>query len=118
MKRSATLFFVICGLVCVAAAVAEEVTISTFHPSPSGNYKNLDSTQDAHFATSSGAVAVGSSNNPNAALVKLDVNGSIRVGVTDNSITCDNARVGIIRYNGGIFQGCNGNSWVNFGVYN
>ena len=116
MKRSAILFFVICGLIYVAAAVAEEVTISTFHPSPSGNYKNLDSTQDAHFATTSGQVGIGVTNV--TASAKLEVNGAVRVGSTPNN-NCAATEVGIIRYNAGVFQGCTAsNGWVNFGVYN
>lgn len=44
---------------------------------------------------------------------KLDVNGAIKVANTSDS--CNSSRAGAIKYDGSSFQGCNGNSWINFG---
>ena len=38
---------------------ADDVTISTFYPSPYGSYKNLDSTDETHLATDAGKVGIG-----------------------------------------------------------
>lgn len=53
-------------------AYAENVAISTYYPSPYGTYQNLDVTADAHFATASGNVGIGTAS-PGS---KLTVNGT------------------------------------------
>ena len=53
-----------------------------------------------------GYVGVGTS----SPVVKLQVNGSIKVSNTTN--TCNNSYAGVIRWSGGKFEGCNGSKWV------
>ena len=67
---------------------ADDVTISTFCPSPYGSYKNLDSTDETHLATDGGKIGIGTTA-PNG---KLDVRG---VGCISNGneYACPNGRV-------------------------
>jgi hypothetical protein len=44
---------------------------------------------------------------------RLDVAGTIRVG--NGGEACDSNRTGAIRWNGTVFQGCNGTSWTELG---
>lgn len=62
------------------ALFAEQVEISTYYPSPYGNYKNLETTEDTSLATSSGNVGIGISGA--AAPQKLTVNGNAQVNNT------------------------------------
>ncbi len=43
---------------------------------------------------------------------KLDINGAIKLRNTASA--CGVISAGVIRYNAGVFQGCNGTAWVNF----
>ena len=65
------------------AAYAENVTVSTFYPSPYGNYQTLETTAAASFATASGNVGIGltapAASNPN---IKVSVQGG-QIRATD-----------------------------------
>ena len=62
-------------LVLAPSAYAGKVELTTYFPSPYAEYKNLKSTGNSYFATSSGAVGIGTAT-PNASS-KLDVAGQI-----------------------------------------
>ena len=53
-------------------AVAEDVTLTTYYPSPRGVYSELRSSGDTFLATTSGSVGVGVTSTS----AKLDVNGN------------------------------------------
>ena len=57
-----------------ATLFAGKIELTTYYPAPYGEYKNLTSTQDASFATTSGKVGIGTS----APAATLDVRGQIR----------------------------------------
>jgi hypothetical protein len=59
--------------------------------------------------SSSGSVGVGTI----APLTKLDVSGAIRIGYENN---CGASYTGVIRYNGGALEYCNGSAWNALGV--
>jgi len=56
----------------------------------------------------SGNVGVGTT----APAAALDVAGSVRVA--NDTATCTSANAGAIRWNGSVFQGCNGSTWITF----
>ena len=58
-------------------AFAEDVTISTYYPSPYGNYKNLETTDNTSLATTGGSVGIGTTSP--AAGAKLDVRGNLHI---------------------------------------
>ena len=61
------------------AAYAENITVSTYYPSPYGSYQVLDSSGQTHLATGAGVgVAIGSTTNAGAGF-GLDVTGNTRV---------------------------------------
>ena len=51
---------VLSGAIVSPDAFAGKVELTTYYPAPYGEYKNLKSTEDASFATTSGTVKVGS----------------------------------------------------------
>ena len=65
---------------------ADEVRISTYYPSPYGSYKNLDTTEDTHLATTQGNVGIGTA----APTDKLNVQGG-NIGLQGGNIQMDNA---------------------------
>ena len=58
-----------------AYAIAEEVTLTTYYPSPRGVYEELRTTQNTWLATEGGRVGIGTAS-PNE---KLEVNGGVRL---------------------------------------
>ena len=199
-------FLVISIVCCAAAAFAGKVELTTYYPAPYGEYKNLTSTQDASFATTSGyKVGIGTAtpqrqlevvspsdatrislqtgikaNNDDSASIEirslntsipfidfvsnadpsnygapgdrhdydariwyssadsgantltlesskvaivkreadagtaaLDVAGSVKIG--DTATTCNASAAGMMRYEGGQMQFCNGTAWTTIG---
>ena len=66
--------------ILVPSAYAGKIEYPTLYPSPNGEYANVSATGDSAFATSSGAVGIGTST-PNASS-KLDVAGEIHSSST------------------------------------
>jgi hypothetical protein len=62
----------------MAYAIAEEITLTTYYPSPRGVYKELHITHNAFLATQEGNVGIGTMM-PGE---KLEVNGGIRFNPT------------------------------------
>jgi len=60
-------------LATTAYVVAEEISLTTYYPSPKGAYQTLSSTSTSHFATYEGGVGIGTPS-PNPA-TKLEVKG-------------------------------------------
>lgn len=58
-----------------AAAVAEDITVTTYYPSPRGVYEELRTTGNTYVATQGGSVGVGTTT-PGA---KLEVNGQAKI---------------------------------------
>lgn len=58
-------------------AIAEDVTLTTYYPSPRGVYQQLKSNEDTALAIQSGGVAIAQASAD--AAYKLDVNGATRV---------------------------------------
>ena len=58
----------------VASAIAEDVTLVTYYPSPRGVYKELVTTGTTSLATQDGSVGIGTTE-PDAT---LEVNGTVR----------------------------------------
>ena len=56
----------------MAYAMAEDVTMTTYYPSPRGVYKELRSNNDTFLAVQGGSVAIGAA----SASAKLDVTGT------------------------------------------
>ena len=55
-------FLLVALVFCGKAAFAGKVELTTYYPAPYGEYKNLTSTEDAYFATTSGGVGIGTTN--------------------------------------------------------
>jgi len=75
MRSPIKIFFALAGFVLLTAtnAFAGKVELTTYYPAPTGEYRNLSSTENASFATSSGAVGIGT--NTPASGTKLEVAG-------------------------------------------
>lgn len=78
--RSAMKGWVVVGILIgtMAYAIAEEITLTTYYPSPRGVYEELQTRETTLLATSSGNVGIG---HASAASVdtKLDVSGDAKV---------------------------------------
>jgi len=61
-----------------SAALAEDVTVTTYYPSPRGNYQTLNSTGQTNLATGGGSVLIGTS--LPTGVFSLEVAGNERVG--------------------------------------
>ncbi|MBI4342301.1 MAG: hypothetical protein HY599_02915 [Candidatus Omnitrophica bacterium] len=99
--RTMGLAILVLGAVLTVVAVAEDVTVSTYYPSPKGVYQQLSTTGNTFLATQPGSnVGVGT----NAPAFTLDVNGTIGSSglATLNGITMPN----------GNFTVSNGNATV------
>ena len=59
-----------------STVAAEDITITTYYPSPRGIYQELRTTDNAFLATIGGRVGIGTT----GALSKLDVNGGVAIG--------------------------------------
>jgi hypothetical protein len=82
---------------------------------PTSSTSNFLNIGDTIFATNTntgtvsapaGSVGIDTST-PQAA---LDVNGAARVGST--AASCSSTNAGAVQYTGGVFEGCNGTSWI------
>ena len=107
-------FWVITLVFSTPSAFAGKVELTTYYPSPMGEYKNLNSTEDSNFATTSGNVGIGTTDPKN----KFDVNGDIKVGASNSaSITCASDQEGSLRYNSAskLIEYCNGTNYVTVG---
>ena len=74
MKKYILFALVISAFMIIPAAFAGRVDLTTYYPSPYGQYKNLYSTDASNFATSSGSVGIGTS----LPAEKLEVSGNVR----------------------------------------
>ena len=59
MKKSTLCTLVILAFIIIPTAFAGRVDLTTYYPSPYGEYQNLKSTEDSYFATTSGNVGIG-----------------------------------------------------------
>jgi hypothetical protein len=79
MKRISVCYYLLTITLCfltAKTALAEDISISTFYPSPYGNYQELETTGNTSLATTSGSVGVGTTGAlAEAAGNKLEVNG-------------------------------------------
>ena len=91
MKANFKIILAVSILALASYAVhAEEVTISTYYPSPYGSYENLDTTGNTNLATVDGAVGIGTTS-PSAGS-KLDV---VMNNNNSNIVTINNPYVGV-----------------------
>lgn len=83
--RTMGLAFLVLGMALTVVAVAEDVTVSTYYPSPKGVYQQLSTTNQTLLATQGGNVGIGT----NAPAFKLDVNGTCNItgATTLNALT-------------------------------
>lgn len=77
--KSIFLIIFFCFFLCNFSPASEEITITTYYPSPYGSYNELSTTGNTYLATDSGDVGIGT-NSPQS---KLDVRGGIKVGDTN-----------------------------------
>ncbi len=85
------------GLMCVifGLAWAEEITLTTYYPAPFGVYKDFETTENTHLATTtSGSVGIGTVN-PNYKFHVHDAGGNVLVQLTQQS-TGENVNDGFI----------------------
>jgi hypothetical protein len=76
MFKNILLFSLIVFILAAApSAYAGKVELTTYYPAPYGEYKELKSTENATFATSSGNVGIGTT----TPTEKLEVNGNLKV---------------------------------------
>ncbi len=64
--------------------VAEEISLTTYHPSPKGAYQTLSSTSTSHFATYEGGVGIGIADPGTANLAVMG--GNVGIGTTDPKV--------------------------------
>ncbi|MFA5167447.1 MAG: hypothetical protein WC530_02815 [Candidatus Omnitrophota bacterium] len=74
MRKSILCALVISVFVVIPTVFAGRVDLTTYYPSPYGEYKNLYSTEASNFATSSGSVGIGTVS-PGE---KLEVSGNVK----------------------------------------
>lgn len=81
------------------------------NPNPGHPWEEIECDADNLCVnTSTNRVGIGTVS-PHA---RLDVVGGVKVG---NHNGCDNNTAGVIRYNSGYFEGCNGVEWVNISIH-
>ena len=68
------LVVVVVGLTC--SVQAEDVTVTTYYPSPRGNYQTLNSTGNTNLATAGGNVGIGTASITSPAKLQIDGDGS------------------------------------------
>ncbi|MBI4596787.1 MAG: hypothetical protein HY737_00105 [Candidatus Omnitrophica bacterium] len=107
MGRSTMKAWLLVGLLLATAGyvIAEEITLTTYYPSPRGVYQELRSTSSSYFATGGGNVGIGT----DAPQATLDVNGGIRLGTV---AACNAATEGTLRYAAKKLEVCDGANWV------
>jgi hypothetical protein len=104
--------------VCVSTAQAEDVKISTYYPSPEGDYKRLRTTSQTDLATSESLVTVGMPSNGTARATqdgrttKLDVQSG---NVITDDVYLANPRTGAARWASSSWDYDSG--WVNVNNY-
>ncbi len=77
--------------------VKREFQLTTYYPAPHGDYKNINTTEDARLATSSGNVGIGTTSPDKDA--KLEVNNTLRLTpVTGDAAAQRGGAEGAIRY--------------------
>lgn len=96
MVRNTFLCILMVLVVALAtAAYAGKVELTTYYPAPVGEYKNLSTTENAQFATTSGNVTVGSASNP----AELVINNTLRLAsVAGNATVQAGGDEGSLRY--------------------
>ncbi len=77
--------------------IKREFQLTTYYPAPHGDYKNINTTEDARLATSSGNVGIGTTSPDKDA--KLEVNNTLRLTpVTGDAAAQRGGAEGAIRY--------------------
>ena len=79
-------------LSAVGYAMAEQMTLTTYYPSPRGMYKELRTMDNTYLAVQSGGVGIGTT----TAGAKLEVNGGVRLNTNAASPDCIEATRGTL----------------------
>ncbi|MFA5362403.1 MAG: hypothetical protein WC335_04040 [Candidatus Omnitrophota bacterium] len=92
MKKMYGLIFVVIFLFAPVVVSAEDITITTYYPSPYGSYDQLQTANNTYLATGGGFVGIGNT----TAGEKLDVTGNIRATgtITGNNVVAVNEFIG------------------------
>ncbi len=115
MKRLLTGVVVLMLAGGAASVCAEDVTVSTYYPSPRGVYQELRVANNTQLAMQGGAVLIGQ--NPPAGAERVRVDGSVRV--SNNAVI-----EGVVRIEGGspgsnkvLVSDANGNATWGYATY-
>jgi hypothetical protein len=122
MKKTHGIFFIFIFLLLPLMVSAEDITITTYYPSPYGSYDELQTANNTYLATGGGFVGIGNT----TASEKLDVTGNVRATgmITGNVVRANNGFQGRgivnqimsaspntdINYAGGVYSNMNGMS--------
>ena len=89
------------------AAYADNVSVSTYYPSPYGSYQQMDVTSNTHLATTSGGVMIGAAGNAGASL-EIDKAGADSAILFKETGAGTTYSIGIDQSNAGAFTINNG----------
>jgi hypothetical protein len=114
-------------ILLASTSYAEEMTLTTYYPAPSGSYQSMRSTKMCvgrichDVATRpnvlnnnlyvDGSLGIGT----DAPAAKLDVTGEIKIGKSFPALGCNATTAGSLRYNAGQIEYCEGTDWKTFG---
>jgi len=111
--RVAGLIFSATLLFATIVLAAEEITITTYYPSPYGSYNELTTASNTYLATASGSVGIGTASPTTGKLVvsggNVDVTGNKITNVATPTLATDAATKGYVDAAGG------GGCYTNYG---